>query len=178
MVAEGVSIVLLRGINVGGGNKVRMAELREALEAAGFSGARTYIQTGNIVLDAAPTPALGAAVAEALRDSFSVDVPVVVVGGPELAAMRDGLPFDGPGDKVAFAFFIAPDGAKIANIPKLLEVATDGEDAVLHPLGVMLALPNGQGRSKMADELERRLGTPVTVRNLRSVERILAMAVE
>ena len=106
MVAEGVSIVLLRGINVGGGNKVRMAELREALEAAGFSGARTYIQTGNIVLDAAPTPALGAAVAEVLRDSFSVDVPVVVVGGPELAAMRDGLPFDGPGDKVAFAFFI------------------------------------------------------------------------
>ena len=43
-------IVLLRGINLGGRNRIGMAALREALTEAGFEDVRTYIQSGNAVL--------------------------------------------------------------------------------------------------------------------------------
>lgn len=44
-----VYIALLRGINVGGKNKIKMAELREPLKATGLENIRTYIQSGNIL---------------------------------------------------------------------------------------------------------------------------------
>jgi uncharacterized protein (DUF1697 family) len=49
-------LVLLRGINVGGKNRVPMAELRERLEGLGFSNVRTYIASGNVILDSDRRP--------------------------------------------------------------------------------------------------------------------------
>jgi uncharacterized protein (DUF1697 family) len=43
-------VVLLRGINVGGRNKVLMADLRDAFESAGYESVTTYIQSGNVLL--------------------------------------------------------------------------------------------------------------------------------
>ena len=48
-------VALLRGVNVGGRNKLPMVELRDAFTAAGCTGVRTYIQSGNVVFEAAPT---------------------------------------------------------------------------------------------------------------------------
>ncbi|MEA5076670.1 MAG: DUF1697 domain-containing protein, partial [Coriobacteriia bacterium] len=42
-------LALLRGVNVGGANKVKMAELRRAFESAGMVDVRTYINSGNVV---------------------------------------------------------------------------------------------------------------------------------
>ena len=50
-------IVLLRGINLGGRNRIGMAALREALADAGFEDVRTYIQSGNVVLSSSRAPA-------------------------------------------------------------------------------------------------------------------------
>lgn len=47
-------IALLRGINVGGKNKLPMAQLVQLFEAAGAQGVRTYIQSGNVVFRASP----------------------------------------------------------------------------------------------------------------------------
>ena len=44
-----IHIVLLRGINVGGANRVTMSDLREALEAAGLTRVRTHLQSGNVI---------------------------------------------------------------------------------------------------------------------------------
>jgi uncharacterized protein (DUF1697 family) len=46
-------VLLLRGINVGGNNKIGMAALRSALEAAGYTGVKSYLQSGNVVVTAA-----------------------------------------------------------------------------------------------------------------------------
>lgn len=170
------SIGFLRGVNVGGGNKLAMADLRQSLDAAGFFGVQTYIQSGNVLWDGAPEDGAAGRLASVLRDRHGLDVPVVVLDAGALRAMRAALPFEGPGDRVAFGFFLEPGDAAQADLGRLLEVAQGGEDAVLHPLGVMLAFPDGQGRSKMAAQLERRLGVSVTVRNLRTVDRMLAMA--
>lgn len=61
-------VVLLRGINVGGRNKVRMADLRERLASVGFDGVQTYIQSGNVLLDSPLAP-------DQVRARFEDDLP-------------------------------------------------------------------------------------------------------
>lgn len=71
-------VALLRGINVGGKNKVPMADLREAFDAAGFEAVETYIQSGNVVFDSdRARDELEPAVETLMADDF--DIPVVVV---------------------------------------------------------------------------------------------------
>jgi uncharacterized protein (DUF1697 family) len=73
-------LVLLRGINVGGKNKVPMAELRTVLEDLGFSNVSTYIASGNVFLDsdlAAST--IAKKIESALPKAFKLDSEVVNV---------------------------------------------------------------------------------------------------
>jgi len=81
-------LILLRGINVGGKNKVPMAELRKCLEGLGFSDVATYIVSGNVILtsewDAEETTAR---IEEALPKAFHLDSELIRV----LALTRDQL---------------------------------------------------------------------------------------
>ncbi len=73
-------VVYLRGINVGGKNKIRMADLRDALTAAGFLKVSTYIQSGNIVLSSTlPMEEIGAAIEALLQQMFELDSDMVRV---------------------------------------------------------------------------------------------------
>lgn len=84
-------VVLLRGINVGGKNKVPMAELRACLEALGFSDVSTYIASGNVLLRSEQRPAEIKELIEAeLPRRFALDsalVKVLVLSGDELRAV-------------------------------------------------------------------------------------------
>ena len=84
-------LVLLRGINVGGKNKVPMAELRTVLEEAGFSNVSTYIASGNVFLDSDLSASKVAAKIEAaLPKAFKLDtklVKVAVLSKAELEAV-------------------------------------------------------------------------------------------
>jgi uncharacterized protein (DUF1697 family) len=78
-------LVLIRGINVGGRNKVPMAELRAALDAAGLGPVTTYIQSGNALVRSEDSPQQVAdAVADVLRREFDVDTVVVVLTAEDL----------------------------------------------------------------------------------------------
>src|SRR3954452_20177680 len=80
--------VLLRGINVGGKNKVPMAALRACLEELGFSNVSTYIASGNVILDSDRRPAeVQALIEDALPKAFQLDSELVRV----LALTRDRL---------------------------------------------------------------------------------------
>ena len=89
-------LVLLRGINVGGKNKVPMAELRAALEDAGFDHVRTYIASGNVVLDSTLSAAKIAEKIEAvLPKAFKLDtelIRVAVLSAAELEAIVHDRP--------------------------------------------------------------------------------------
>lgn len=78
-------LALLRGVNVGGRGLIRMSELKECLEKAGFAEVRTYIQSGN-VLFAAPkteTGRLARKMEAAIEEKFAMKVGVVVFAGEE-----------------------------------------------------------------------------------------------
>ena len=72
-------VILLRAVNVSGKNIIKMAEFREMLTKAGYQDVKTYIQSGNIVLESAHTSEIeiANAISDFIREKFDYDVPVM-----------------------------------------------------------------------------------------------------
>ncbi len=174
-------IVLLRGVNVGGRNRVPMPKLREALEAAGLEDVVTYVQSGNVVLDSAAKPdALAREVEAVIADAFDLEVAVVVRTRAELAKVvrRNPLGDVADQDKLYQVSFCAEKPAKEA-VDKLTERAVEGERLLLHGREIYAWFPHGVGRSKLAAQLSKqKLGTIVTARNWTTVKKLLELAGE
>jgi uncharacterized protein (DUF1697 family) len=89
-------IVLIRGINVGGKNKVSMAVLKNRLEELGFSRVSTYIASGNVILESDQHPDdIKAQIEQALPQSFKLDselIKVLVLSHQQLQAVIDNKP--------------------------------------------------------------------------------------
>jgi len=85
-------VAFLRGINVGGHNRMKMDALRALCEGLGHADVRTYIQSGNVVFEAAEADdrALADDLAAAIDDAFSYDVTVMVRTFDELAGVETG----------------------------------------------------------------------------------------
>jgi uncharacterized protein (DUF1697 family) len=174
-------IVLLRGVNVGGRNRVPMPALREALEGAGMQDVATYVQSGNVVLESAAKPdALGRTVEGAIADAFGLEVAVVVRTRAELAKVvrRDPLGDVADQEKLYQVSFCVEQPAKEA-IEKVTERAVDGERLLVHGREIYAWLPHGVGRSKLAAQLGKQsLGTVATARNWTTVKKLLELAGE
>jgi uncharacterized protein (DUF1697 family) len=169
------SVALLRGVNVGGGNRLPMADLRATVDRLGYSDVSTVLQSGNIVFRSGDDEAtivrrLGAAVA----DRHGLAVPVVVRTGAEMSAVLERHP-DRHGAIEATLLHVAfldrpppPDA--------LGEVATDrwGRDRwTVDGRELFLTYPNGSGRSPMTiDVFERAWGVTATARNLNTVAKL------
>ena len=86
-------VALLRGINVGGNNKVVMSELREQVEAAGFGHVRTYINSGNLLFEAeAPREDVAQAVEDILARHYDFPIRLALLTGQDYLAQLDELP--------------------------------------------------------------------------------------
>jgi len=88
-------IALFRGINVGGKNILKMAALKEVLQKSPFQEAQTYIQSGNVVFKSIiKAPHLLAYQLEKLvKDTFGIDVPIIVLRKKELEDIIKSNPF-------------------------------------------------------------------------------------
>ena len=171
-------VALLRGINVGGRNKLPMADLRDAFTAAGCTGVRTYIQSGNVVFEAALDLAgrVPEIVTRAISQRVGISTAVVVRSGSELQQVATSNPFDTSGDprflQVAFL-----EGTPDAEAVALLDPERSPPDVfAVRGCNVYLHYPNGTARSKLTNEyLARQLQTASTMRNWRTVLALLKM---
>ena len=97
---------LLRGINIGGRKKIRMQDLAQLYESMGFLNVRTYIQSGNVIFEAADED--GARVAERIEDGirrrYGFDVRVLIKTAPQMLRVLDDKPFDDERIFVTFLF--------------------------------------------------------------------------
>lgn len=72
-------VALLRGINVGGHNKIKMADLREALKPLGLQNIRTYIQSGNILFESTESEeVLQKIIHETIQINFDITSTVII----------------------------------------------------------------------------------------------------
>jgi uncharacterized protein (DUF1697 family) len=186
MIAMATHVILLRGVNVGGNNKVPMAALRDRLERDGFTRVRTYIQSGNILVDAAGASAKAAErVHAAIVDEFGVDVPTVALGAPGLARVVDDNPYPFEANhKLLHAIFLpaAPDAVardRLDELNRKFAGNGTGDSMTLSGTTVYLHTPGGFGTSDLAKALtsKGRLAGG-TARNWATVTTLLAMAHE
>ena len=169
-------IALLRGINVGGHNKVPMAALRDTCESIGCTDVATYIQSGNVVLTSElDATKLRASLESAIADQIGVSPVVVIRTDRQLADIIAGNPFPkADPDHLHVAFLGAtPDPGQVAALADIdyppEEAAVLGDNAYFH-------LPHGLGRAKIPELFGRRVKTPATVRNWRTVNKLVQMS--
>jgi uncharacterized protein (DUF1697 family) len=175
-----VHVALLRGVNVGGKNKLPMKELAAIFTDAGASDVQTYIQSGNVVLRAGAALArrLPAAVAAAISKRFGFEVPVVMRTAGELREVTRQNPFSRAGAEVRslhVAFLASrPDPARAGSLdadrspPDRFEL--QGREIYLH-------CPNGIARTKLTNAyFDSRLATTSTVRNWKTVLKLVELS--
>ncbi|MDT6987837.1 DUF1697 domain-containing protein [Streptomyces lusitanus] len=172
---------LLRGINVGGGRKVPMAELRGLLESLGLLDVRTYLQSGQAAFTAGhgDEESLAADLSGALAGRFGFDVDVIVRGHAYLRSVLDDCPF--PADtlepkQLHVVYFSAPvTEDRFAEIDRAAYLP---EEFRLGDRALYLYVPDGLGRSKLAEHVSKpRLnkGVVATSRNWNTVRKLVEM---
>ncbi len=164
---------LLRGVNVGGGNKVPMAELRALATGLGWTEVQSYIASGNLVFKSEGDD-LAATLAKALRDGMGVDVPVQVWSRDQITATLDDCPFPKDAGKTVHGFFCDDD-------PTIDAQALDGliapsEQIEARGRVVWMFAPDGFGRSKLAAKVDKVItGCSFTARNLNTIHKLAEM---
>jgi uncharacterized protein (DUF1697 family) len=174
-------VVLLRGVNVGGANRLAMSDLRNLVGALGHSEVATYIQSGNVVLRSPrdDRAAVAAEICDGSQSTFGLTVSAIPRTLEELSAAVAANPFraeaEADATRVHITFLSAvpqPDQAARLEPDRFgpERFALIGSDLYLH-------YPNGAGRSKMnLDYFEKRLGVRGTARNLNTVAKLIELA--
>lgn len=165
-------VVLLRGVNVGKANRVPMADLRSLLEALGFTGVRTLLNSGNAVFDAdGGTPSAHAkAVRAALEENLGVGVPVVVKSSSAIAAAVTENALDVPADahsRLLVAF--AQERSDIRGLAKIAPLVGPAERFHVGEHAAYLLCGGGILESKAAAALLGKQGQAFTTRNWATV---------
>jgi uncharacterized protein (DUF1697 family) len=177
----GAQVLMLRGINLGPSRRVPMARLRELLTGAGYEDVRTYVQSGNVVLDSTAKPAeLERESARLISEEFGFEVPVIARTRAELAKVVRANPLGDLADdpkryQVSFL------SAKLdAETVKALEArVAEPERFVAIGRELYAWHPDGVARSKLWNSLAgKSLGVIATARNWTTVTTLLAMAEE
>lgn len=174
-------VALLKGVNVGGNNKVPMAYLRELMHGLGYEGVRTHLQSGNAVFTASGTPPeLAAEIEGQLVRHLGLNIRVLVRTGAELARIVDANPLpeatSEPARLLVNFLSAAPD-------PDLLR-GLDPADFEPDVFGVgereiYVWCPEGVRATKLSYAFwEKRLGVVATARNWNTVTRLRELVEE
>ena len=174
-------IVLLRGINLGSRNRIAMGELREALEEAGFENVRTYLQSGNVVLESAAKPESVARKCErVIKKRFGLEIAVVARTRADLARIVKRNPL-GKVAKDPKRYQVSFLSAKLTSkvVRELEDAPAESEQVVVIGHEVYAWHPKTIARSRLWTLLAGKgLGLTATSRNWATVEALLGLANE
>ena len=185
-------VALLRGINVGGRNKVPMADLREVVTSLGHTDVSTYIQSGNVLFSTADTDTakLAAALESAIEDRFGIWSSVVVLSRDDLAGVLAANPYpDEPNPRLVHVVFLnaTPASDLLTRISAAGDaVAAKGSRDTVQAAGRALFLhtPDGFGTSELAQTLFKIISPPAkakkhglaaTARNWATATKLLSL---
>lgn len=173
-------LILLRAVNVSGQNKIKMAELKEALEVVGFEAVKTYIQSGNVFVSSNEKEAsrVEERVKSVIADSFDLDVYCLAVAKEDLQACIENNPFvkepaiDTKQLYIAFSPRLLNESDKVQlDMEKMQpdEVAFDGNR-------IYVKYVVSAGQSKLTNKyIEKKLKVFSTMRNWNTVNKLLEM---
>ena len=173
-------VVLLRGINLGSANRIAMPALRAALVEQGFGEVRTYVQSGNVVLESGQGPAdVADNVSRLLRQRFELDVPVVVRTADELGEVVAHNPFgeEAATNPKALQVTFRGDAVRPDVIAALQDRAASTEKVAAIGREIYSWHPDGIARSKLALAITPK-NSAATARNWTTVTTLLEIAID
>ena len=171
-----IHISILRGINVSGQKKIKMADLKALYEQLGFKNVQTYIQSGNVVFERDETnpKKLEQLIFDGIKKQYGFEVPNLILSPTEVEDALNKNPFKDI-DKMYFTFLA--DIPTKENIEKLYTYNFEEEYYELIGKVVYFHCPNGAGRAKMSNNFfESKLKVMATSRNLNTTKKLLEMA--
>jgi uncharacterized protein (DUF1697 family) len=176
-------VALLRGINVTGHKPILMERLRGLFKSMGFDNVRTYVQSGNVVFEAASDTrdALARKIGEAIRRDFGFSIVVILRTSEELEKVVKRNPFliEGEIDEAKLhVTFLAKPPDKTA-LKKLETLPTLPDRFRLIGCEIYLYCPEGYGRTKLSNSaFEKKLSVGATTRNWKTTKVLCGMAVQ
>lgn len=179
MATKSVQVALLRGINVGGKNKLPMKDLAEIFVDAGCANVATYIQSGNVIFEAsnALSKKIAAIVKAEIESRFGLSIPVVLRSAEEMSTVVSSNPFLSAGadpEHLHVAFLSGePSADRVAAIDA---DRSPGDAFAVRSRDVFLHLPNGVAKTKLSNAFfDSKLATTSTVRNWRTVLKLVEL---
>jgi uncharacterized protein (DUF1697 family) len=172
-------IALFRGINIGGHHLLPMKDLVPLLQDLGLENIRTYIQSGNVVFQntAQDASRLAGKIRTAIRKARGFEPQVLLLEPKDLIRAIAANPFpeaaSNPGSLHVLFLLSTPASP---DLEKLEQVKGKSEQFKLKGGLFYLYAPDGVGRSRLAANVERLLGVPVTGRNWKTVQGLLTLA--
>ena len=178
-----VLISMLRAVNLGSHNKIKMETLRALYESLKFEDPRTYVQSGNVIFRTREknSPALAEKIRNAIERTFGCRPEVILRTTDELRKAIAATPFSSRRNlepsKILVTFLAAEPGPE--GRATLLNLKFHPEELHLKGRELYIYFPDGAGRSKLPwSSVERLLKTTGTARNWNSVTKMLAIAEE
>lgn len=177
---EGVSVALLRGINVGGKNRLPMKDLVAMFLEVGCEDVRTYIQSGNVLFRGAPAAPgdTSALISALILDHFGYQIPVVTRTAEDLKKVGEANPFVQTGAETdrMYVMFLA-DEPESGLVRSLDPDRSPGDEYAVLGREIYLHCPNGIARSKLTNGyFDSRLATTSTTRNWKTTLKLVEMA--
>ena len=177
----GTYISLLRGINVSGQKKVKMADLRGILEELGFLNIRTYIQSGNLVFDVEglSSDQISQRIKKESRNKYDFDVgswtsqrdTFIDIVSANPYAMAD------ENDHKQIYFVFLNEESSLDLVRQLEQEKFENEQFKITPECIFLHCLIGYGKAKCNNNFfEKRLKVEATTRNLRTVRTLIELS--
>lgn len=174
-------ISMLRGINVSGQKKIRMADLKSLYESLGLADVQTYVQSGNVVFDSGEQnlEKLKESIESQIESAYGFSAPVLIRSGDDFQRLVGSKPFrkersENPARVMVTFLFELPEQSK------LLELSVPEDEPcefVIADQEIFLFCPDGYGRSKLSNNFfEKKLGVIATTRNWKTVNALYEMA--
>lgn len=176
-------ISLLKGINVGGKNLIKMADLRKSYENLGFQNIRTYLQSGNVLFTVKETELkeLEQKISLQIKRDFGFEILVIALTPDKLTQVIHNNLFLKDPDKEPDFFYVSflnanPDLSEKKAIEDKIQ---NREEIGFTDSAIYLYCPDGYGKTKLTNSfLEKKLKVGATTRNWKTTIELLKIAQE
>ena len=174
-------ISLLRGINIGGRNIIKMEALRKAYLELGFGDVKSYIQSGNLVFtsESRDCVALAAAIHAKIADTFGLQVPNLVISADDFKAilsankMANDETSEEKNHSELHIIFLAEAAATPEKMAAIALLKQEKEALAWQKNAIFIYCPDGYHKSKIHNNyIENQLKTAATTRNWRTCQKI------
>jgi len=175
-------ISILRGINVSGRKKIKMAELKELYESLGFINVITYIQSGNVIFesDEENSEKIKSKIEEAIIRTYDFHVPIIIRTIKDFSELIRCNPFspvdlEKDGSRILVTFLT--DSISGDHRELLMKFKSASESFEIMEKHICLHCPDGYGKTKLSNAfLEKKLNVTATTRNWKTVLKLYELS--